>query len=482
MDATVQRTAETVLREGLEQQERVWLEGRRLRYQRELARPEHSRAPAAGQQRMARVQRIFSNSIVVDLPGGWRADVPVPEAVTSYFDRHSGLEPGDGIDIQIDSVDLQAGRFRARVLPQQRLQGALVCLDARTGDVRAIVGGREYADPANLGYFNRAVQARRQVGSTFKPMIFASGLEHGLRPESFLSDTRIQFRDGYAPQNYDRRFMGGVTMQYSLEQSRNIPTFRIAQQLGLRRVINELRRYERGADQPWSLPLEWPIVLGTTGVTPLELAAAYHAFANGGLAKGPRLIEGVWNEERREVPIEPPPAPEQVIGATAAAQMLQMMIGVVTHGTGRELRQRLPEELRDRVAGKSGTTDDNRDAWFAGFTPWEVVVVWIGFDTPVPLSPEQTGGKSAGLIWADFLAAAWEHKQPDERQRQWELPYGLHFAEAGRRNGVPQWRLSNAPIVPEWHPPAEPQDDLPAEILPDEPTLGPELVYTVTGE
>lgn len=448
MDSAVQELAERTLREGLDREEQRWVDGRQERYLEYVKDPESAAAPKPGQYRMGAVSRFFGKSLVITLPGGWHGDVAIPTATAHLFKEGENLAKGDGVDMIVTEVDAARGLFKARLLPQQRLQGALVSLDPRSGEVRAIVGGRSYVDAENNGFFNRATQARRQAGSTLKPFFYAAGLEDGMLPTSTVSDTRIEFGDGYAPKNYDKRFFGTVTVQYALEHSRNVPMFRVVQQVGLKRALEFLRPFQRTGDTPWELPMEWPVVLGTVSVTPYELAAAYQPLANGGLANGPRIVEGIWNDGQREAPLPDDMAPRQLLGTVEAARLLQMMIGVIGHGTGASLRDHLPVEMVDRVAGKSGTTDDNRDAWFAGFTPWEVVVVWIGFDAPVPLAKEQTGGKSAGVIWADFLAGAWELKTAEEKLRQWELPDGMTFAQTGEYRGAPIWRLAHQNEAP----------------------------------
>ncbi|CAN5167669.1 penicillin-binding protein 1A [soil metagenome] len=415
VDPATQAIAEQTLADGLATEEQFWLDGRQDRFEQLKQEPEFAAGPRAGQVRMGTVVRVFEKSLVVELPGGWRADLPIPAATASYFRKGENVDVDSGVDVEVVSVDLERGLYKGRLLPQQKLQGALVCLDAKTGDVRALVGGRAYNDPANNGFFNRAVLARRQAGSTFKPLFFAAALEEGMTPTTVISDTPIYFPDGYSPHNYDHQFKGMVTAQTALEHSRNVPTIRIVQRVGLRKAEDFVRRFQRTGDKPWDMPLEWPVVLGTTSVTPLELAAAYQCIANGGVASGPRLIESICNEHDRDAINVPVKESERLIEPDACAALLQMMAGVMVEGTGRDLRATMPETLRDRVAGKSGTTNDNRDGWFAGFTPHEVAVVWVGFDQNIPLAPTRTGSKSAGPIWADFLSKTWVLKTDFEQ-------------------------------------------------------------------
>lgn len=438
IDQQLQTIAQEALREGLDAVEADWLTGRQVRFQRERSAGDYEAPPARGQTRMAKVVAIYSNSIVVELPGGWRADLTIPEATRSYFKVGDNLEIGEGVDVRVTEVMGNRGMFRGELLPTRRIQGALVCLDRRTGDILALVGGRQYNDPLNHGFYNRAVQARRQAGSTLKPFFFAAALEQGtVTPWTMLRDQPLSFSDGYSPRNYDNQFMGSVTVQRALERSRNVPTINLVQTVGLRRSINYVKKFQRVGSQQWNLPLEWPVVLGTTNLTPLELAAAWQPLANQGLARGPRLITrmaGSHGGESIDIAI---PQDENLMGSRSSAWLTQMLVGVMTHGTGQPLRQRLPRDLRDKVAGKSGTTNDLRDAWFAGFSPHHVAVAWVGFDLPLPLAPGQTGSHAAGPIWADFLGRSWESLPEEMRGASLELPSGFEMMAVNPRDGAP---------------------------------------------
>jgi penicillin-binding protein 1A len=430
MDPAVQKLAEETLRNGLLGAEKDWLLGRQERFAAARVEPEYRQAPVPGQVRMAEVVRFYNDSLVVEIPGGWRADVSIPKATEAWFQEGELLQVGQGVDIEIVSANADRRLMEARLLPRHRLQGAIVCLDAATGDARALVGGRDFYDVDSNGFFNRAVMARRQAGSTFKPLFFSTGIDAGLTPDSRLTDLPLSFSDGYKPRNYDGTFRGSVTVQDALEHSRNIPTINLVRTVGLDVATRAVARFQRAGDKPWDLPRHWPVVLGTTTVTPLELAAAYQSIANGGLARGPRMIEGVWTSNGRETVIPEPPEPEQLLSSRTDAILIQMMSGVMHNGTGRSLMEKLPEDLQPRIAGKSGTTNDNRDAWFAGFTPHDVVVVWIGFDQNIPLAPGQTGSKAAGPIFADFMTALWDHKTPEERLADFRLPAGYDHSTA----------------------------------------------------
>ncbi len=401
MDRTMQDIAQQVLLQGVEQEERSWLEERPLRFHNHMRDDERwLRPPKAGQVRMARITRVFSESLTVELPGGWRADLAIPAATAHLF---KGLSVGDGVDVEVTEVERGKPLWKGRLLPAARLQGALVCLDRRSGAVRALVGGRRFAEPENNGFFNRALQARRQAGSTMKPFFFSVALERGMRPESVINDAPIEFANGYRPRNFENRFFGPTSLQTALEHSRNVVTIKMVQEIGLRSAIARVKDFNvAGGRDAWSLPMEIPVVLGTTETTPLELAAAYQAFANLGVASVPYMVEEVSNAQGRQL-YRHDQEPKRVLDPLIASRMTQMMVGVMTHGSGRRTRALLPAELRNSVAGKSGTTNDNRDAWFAGFTPDHVVVVWVGFDRPLPLGETRSGGQVAGPIWAEFV-------------------------------------------------------------------------------
>ncbi len=417
-----QAIAEEVLKSGLAREENEWLALRNERYRSELSKPGAFDPPQNGEICMGKVIRFYENSIVVQLPSGHRADLTIPEGSAHFFEKGVSLNVGEGVDILVEETNENSIIFKGKLLPETRLQGALVCLDSQSGEVRALVGGRDYYDRENNGFFHRALMARRQAGSTIKPFFFASALAHGIRPTKILMDTKIIFNDGYTPRNYDNRYVGPVTMQRALEKSRNVPTIALVRETGLKDAIEYVHLFNRtDGEQSWDLPLEWPVVLGSTGVTPFELAVAYQPFANAGLSTGASLLDSVRNSDNRESVRIESTDPLQITDSATAAYMLQMLTGVMHNGTGHSLIEGMPLSLRHRVAGKSGTTNDNRDAWFAGFTPHDVVVVWVGFDQNIPLGPGRTGSKAAGPIWADYMTELWGTKSDVEKRAPFRI-------------------------------------------------------------
>jgi penicillin-binding protein 1B len=300
-------------------------------------------------------------------------------------------------------------------------QAALVALDPKTGNVLAMVGGRDYAG----SQLNRATDARRQPGSTFKPFVYAAALEDGMSPVQIFTDAPREFiydRDRvYRPANYGGGYsMSDVTMRTGLVKSLNVVTVDIALQTGLARIAHLAEKF--GLPRPERYP---SLALGTKEVTPLELAAAYAAFVNGGYRVEPKVISSVG---------EPPGvhlgnndnADSEVISPTTAYMITNMLTAVVDHGTARAARDAMKGTA---IAGKTGTS---RDGWFVGYTPNLVCVVWIGFDDNQQLG--MTGAAAALPAWTDFVKAAVDLK-PELGGRNFECPEGIKFVEIDADNG-----------------------------------------------
>lgn len=300
-------------------------------------------------------------------------------------------------------------------------QAALVALDPKTGNVLAMVGGRDYAE----SQLNRATDARRQPGSTFKPFVYAAALEDGMSPVQTFADAPRDFiydrNKVYRPANYGGGYsMGDVTMRTGLVKSLNVVTVDVALQTGLARIANLAEKF--GLPRPERYP---SLALGTKEVTPLELAAAYAAFVNGGRRVEPKIIASV-GEPPATHPGSNDSADSQVIKPTTAYMITNMLAAVVDHGTARAARNAVRGTA---IAGKTGTS---RDGWFVGYTPNLVCVVWIGFDDNQQLG--LTGAEAALPAWTDFMSAAVELK-PTLGGRNFECPEGIEFVEIDADNG-----------------------------------------------
>jgi penicillin-binding protein 1A len=278
------------------------------------------------------------------------------------------------------------------------LQSALVALDPRNGAIRALIGGRDF----NQSNFNRAVQARRQAGSAFKPFVYVAAMDNGFRPTDIIVDEPVSFPGGdgklYQPGNYDRTFRGPVTLRYALQQSINIPAIKLLRKVGTSLVASYARRM--GIKSPIGQNLS--MALGSSEVTLLELVTAYGVFANNGVRNDPLYILKV--EDRNGTVLEKnAPRPTEVLSQQTAAVMTSMLQSVMDHGTGYPARERgflLP------AAGKTGTMDDYMDAWFVGYVPSLVCGVWVGFDQKKTIGPGMTGARAALPVWSDFMIGA----------------------------------------------------------------------------
>lgn len=283
------------------------------------------------------------------------------------------------------------------------VQGAFVALENATGEVKALVGGYSFEESK----FNRATQALRQVGSSFKPYLYVAALEQGHTPFDTIVDepfTTISGNQVYSPQNYDERYEGRITLRRALAGSRNIPSVKLAAQVGIENVVSVARRF--GIVSP--LPPYLPLVLGAADLNLLEHVSAFTVFPNDGVRVEPSLIRRVTTYEGGLLE-EARPAVHDVIAPVTARTMVAMLRDVVEFGTGQRAKA-----LGRPAAGKTGTTDDYTDAWFVGFTPSLTAGVWIGYDDRrVVLGKGETGGRAALPIWIQFMKVVLEG-QPAE--------------------------------------------------------------------
>jgi len=291
------------------------------------------------------------------------------------------------------------------------LQGAVVVMDADSGDILALVGGRDYEDSP----FDRATRARRQAGSTIKPFVFAAALADGWSPADRIEDEPLEIElDGraWSPRNFDERFVGQVTLREALVGSRNVPTVRLARDIGPDEVADVTE--EAGIEREFRRhPM---IALGVVDVSPLELAAAFTPFATLGERVAPRWVLRVEDEDGRVV-WESEPERRRVMDPAVAFLVTDMMSDAVALGTARRVRE---VGWRGPAAGKTGTTNDAADAWFAGVTPRLAATVWIGFDRRRPITDRASGGRAAAPVWGRLMASL-----HDERPEPWQRPDGV---------------------------------------------------------
>ncbi len=300
------------------------------------------------------------------------------------------VKPGDLIYVHL--ADAMEGSARRATLEQDSgAQASLMAMDNTTGDVLAMVGGRDYA----LSQFNRATQAERQTGSSFKPYVYTAAIEDGAKPDDIIVDGPVSF-GGYTPHNYENDYKGAMTLTNAFAESRNIPALKLAARVGIHKVIDVAHRFGVTSN----IPAYLPIALGAVEITLEEQVASYSVFPNDGLRVKPRLIRKVANADGITL-WEEPPAVDEVIGQQTARTMMTLLEAVVQHGTGQAAAQ-----LNHPLGGKTGTTSDYTDAWFLGFSPSVTCGVWVGFDSRESLGEKETGAKAALPIWMAVMRQA----------------------------------------------------------------------------
>ena len=305
---------------------------------------------------------------------------------------------GDVVEVEIRTLRDEAP---ATVALEQTpiLEASLVAIDNRTGEIRAMVGGFSF----DRSKFNRATQARRQLGSIFKPIVYTAAIDRGFTPVSVFIDEPVSFEAGpnqppYAPMNYDRTYEGPTTLRRALEQSRNIPAVKALIEVGPEQVVEYAQRFELGGRlQPFL-----SLALGSAEATLIEATSAYSVFANQGVRMVPFAVTTIVDREG-SVLEQNRPQPHEVIRADTAFVMTSLLQGVVQRGTGAAAAS-----LKWPLAGKTGTVDDYTDTWFVGFDPNITVGVWVGYDEKRPIggsSNGETGATAALPIWMDFMRA-----------------------------------------------------------------------------
>ena len=348
------------------------------------------------------------------------------------------LSPGDVIFVV--AMEDSNSVFRLRQVPE--VNGALVALDPKTGRVLAMQGGFSFA----ASKFNRASQAKRQPGSSFKPFVYAAALDNGFTPSSIIVDAPVTVKQpgqkAWKPSNYGNKFYGPSTLRVGIERSRNLMTVQLAQKVGMDIVVDYAKRFDIDDNMQPGLAM----ALGAGETTLLRMVGAYATLLNHGQKVTPTLIERVQDRRGKTLyaadgrscdacqadqwtgqlyPVLEDPR-EQIIDPATAYQVVSMLQGVVQRGTATKLKA-----LGRPVAGKTGTTNDAKDAWFVGFTPDLVTGVYIGFDQPRSLGKRATGGGLAAPIFLEFMKNALEGRP----KKKFKAPKGIHFVRIDRHSG-----------------------------------------------
>lgn len=498
LDTTMQLTARRALRDGLESYDRrhgyrgpvAQLEGFDD-WPARLAEVDGPRDIDEG-WRLALVLEVADGHADIGFEDGARGRVPLyalewaraagrddetfPELGPVVRRAGDVLAQGDVILVEAVTAEdypdatVEEGDYGLRQVPQ--VNGGIVAIDPFTGRVLSMVGGYSFAQ----SQFNRAVQARRQPGSSFKPFVYAAALDNGYTPVSIIldapfvasGDAEMRF---YRPQNYSEVFYGPSTLRRGLELSRNVMTVRLAQELGMGPITEYGERF--GIYEDLSPTLAMSLGAGETTLT--DLIGAYAALVNGGRLIEPSIVDRVQDRSGRTIYLndtrecvgcnvedwspdlaEPdlPAMGEQVISPVTAYQIVHMLEGAVQRGTGTALRA-----LGRPMAGKTGTTNDFRDAWFVGFSPDLIVAVYVGFDTPLPLGSGEAGGRVAAPIARDFLGPVLANYPV----APFRVPDGVSLAPIVRETGEPGVIGRPGVILEAFQPGTEPRRGATAE-------------------
>jgi penicillin-binding protein 1A len=335
------------------------------------------------------------------------------------------FKPGDVIEVEIKKLDEESASATVSLEQTPVVEGALVAIDNKTGQIRAMVGGWDFG----RSKFNRAVQAMRQMGSTFKPIVYTTAIDRGFTPVSIIIDEPVSYTSDigqvYAPNNYDHKFEGAITLRRALEDSRNIPAVKMMETLGPKNVLSYAKRFGFEEDFPPYLA----IALGAGDATLMEVTSAYTVFPNQGVRMKPFDIlkvmdrDGNLLEENRSEPVD-------VIRADTAFVMTNLLRGVVLRGTAEAAAS-----IDWPLAGKTGTVDENTDAWFVGFDPDITVGVWTGLDEKKTLGRTETGAVAALPIWMEFMKAYIAGRPDKDHRPEFQAPGNIVFVPVDKASG-----------------------------------------------
>jgi len=339
------------------------------------------------------------------------------------------FKPGDLVDVAIAKLDATGGAATVTLEQTPLAEGAMLAIDNHSGQIKAMVGGWSF----NRSKFNRAVQAFRQLGSTFKPIVYTAAIARGFTPTSILMDAPVSYPAGngqiYSPHNYDHKFLGPITLRYALEESRNIPAIKMMDTLGPKNVLEYAKRF--GFEEEF--PPYLPIALGAGDATLLDITSAYTTFPNQGVRMKPFMVLNVKDRDGNLLE-ENRAEPSDVIRADTAYVMTNMLRGVLTvRGTGARAAGMAGDWP---LAGKTGTVDDNTDAWFVGFDPDITVGVWLGFDDKrKSLGAVEQGAFAALPIWMEFMKAYIAGRPDTDDPPHFEAPGNIVFLAVDKSNG-----------------------------------------------
>jgi len=377
--------------------------------------PDWTQPLAANAYFHALVTEVTAGKMVVKIGGQQVTMEPADWAWTTHFKATDLAQVGDVVYVKV----VTASPSLHVILEQDSgAQASMMAMDNSNGEVLAMVGGRDFA----LSQFNRATQSQRQTGSSFKPYDYTAAFEAGMKPTDTVLDAPASFftpNGPYTPRNYENDWKGSMTLIDAFAESRNIPALRLADKVGINKVIAVARRF--GVTSP--LPSFLPVAIGAAGITLEEQVASYSVFPNDGIRIAPHYIRKVAQADG--LPLEQKtPEVREVISLDIAREMMILLQAVVQHGTGAAA-----SSLKHALGGKTGTTNSFTDAWFIGFSPSVTCGTWIGFDNPAQsLGDKETGAKAALPMWMDFMKVVIADKpneqfaKPNAPKKQLDVP------------------------------------------------------------
>ncbi len=438
IDPTIQKIAQEELSKGLIHAESMWQDRKPARFQNEAT--DLPPGPVAGQMRLMRIKsRPTSNTLEVTY-GNYTGTMTYKNGFP-YYNSDIVLKAGGLIDAKVIAVDSRRQRMELEPGDTKKIQGSVVVMDARTAEVYALVGGDNFFDTANDGQFNRAYMGGKSAGSTVKPFFFAAALEIGFKPHDIIIDEEISIPsvpEPYKPRNYEKRFFGPTTLIEALEHSRNVPTVRLFLKMGVKRALNQVVEFDyHPGHKTWldRYPHEVSVCLGTVDMSALDVASAYQVFTHRGICRRPQFFETLTDKAGKKL-LSPKRDETIALDPVVAYQMVNILRQAVVDGTGKtSIGDKFPSPPYPPIGGKTGTTNDNTDAWFTGITPDLVICVYVGYDTPRSMGPQMTGGKIAGPIWANTFARTYATRDPSQWKMSYEAPPGIETADICSETG-----------------------------------------------
>jgi penicillin-binding protein 1A len=347
----------------------------------------------------------------------------VPYYAESLKSPSKALKTGDVVLVRIKEKGMPPFDWILSLEQDPEIQGALLSMEVKSARVRAMVGGRDF----DVSQFNRAIQSRRQPGSAFKPIIYAAALDNGMNPATVIIDAPYiskgsQEEELWRPKNYKKKFFGPTLLRTALIMSRNVITVKILREIGVLHAIEYAERM--GIESELSPDLS--LALGSSGISLYELTRAYLVFANGGRLAEPFFINRIVDRSGQVIE-ENQPFLREAISKETAHVMTDLLRAVIQEGTGWRIKA-----LKRPAAGKTGTTNELRDAWFLGYTPSLVTGTWVGYDDRKPMGKGETGSRAASPIWLYFMSQVLK----DQPVEDFAVPEGVVFAKIDSKTGL----------------------------------------------